>query len=133
MTKSEQIERLERQIRLERTNEKYIKVRRLKAELNQLQEKKKIKLKLPSTGKLIAFFLFVNFTIVEIYSMWAMYKLMDLSSLSTLITCVIGEVLTYFIYSLKSAKENMVGGIVYDMALKNVETSNEKIDNNTVG
>lgn len=129
MTKTEQIERLERQIRLEKTNDKYKRVRELKEELNEILGKKKFKFKLPSTGKLLAFFLFANFTIVEIYSMVAMYKLMDLSSLSTLITCVIGEVLTYFIYSLKSVKENTVGGIVYDMAI----STKPKTDEESVG
>lgn len=124
MNLSNKIKRLERQIRLVRHHEKYKRIRTLQEELNSLCGKQVStrKGKLPPTGKLLAVFLFLNFTVVEIYSMWAMYQLGDLSSLSTLITCVIGEVLTYLIYSLKSTRENTSGGIIYDIAMKDRDT-----------
>lgn len=77
------------------------------------------------TTKLIVAFIFINCTVVEIYSMWVMYKLADLSALYTLITAVVGESVTFITYAVKSTKENTVGGIVYDKAMKNEDTPEE--------
>lgn len=71
----------------------------------------------PTTTKLIVAFIFINCTVVEIYSMWVMYKLADISALYSLISAVVGEAFTFAIYAAKSTKENTVGGIIYDKAL----------------
>lgn len=101
--------------------EKDILIRKNKMESERKSLTKKSKI---STTKLLVLFLFVNFTIVEIYSMWVMYTLADLSALYTLITAVIGETLTLAIYAVKSVKENTAGGIVYEQAMKESEKEN---------
>ena len=97
--------------------------RNIKEEKRQLRKKK-----LPSTTKLIVAFILINCTVVEVYSMWVMFILSDLSALYTLITAVIGESITFAIYAAKSAKENSVGGIVYDKAFKEDYSTNKGID-----
>ena len=52
----------------------------------------------------------------------------DFSPLVTLIGSVIGEVIGFAIYSLKSAKENSEGGIIYDSVFRNKENVNEDIE-----
>ena len=52
----------------------------------------------------------------------------DFSPLVTLIGSVIGEVIGFAIYSLKSAKENSEGGIVYDSIFRNKEDANGNIE-----
>ena len=43
----------------------------------------------------------------------------DLTPLITLIGAVVSEVIGFAIYSIKAAKENTSGGIVYDLAMQN--------------
>ena len=45
--------------------------------------------------------------------------MIDFTPLVALIGAVVGEVFGYAIYSLKSTKENTVGGIVYDSVINN--------------
>ena len=45
--------------------------------------------------------------------------MIDFTPLVALIGAVVGEVFSYAIYSLKSTKENTVGGIVYDSVINN--------------
>lgn len=103
-----------------------LELRKISSDIRKLNNEYKHKASVP-TAKLFAVFLFVNFTIVEVYSMWAMIYLRDLSSLSTLITTVIGQVITYWIYSRKSTVENSCGGITYDLAMQNLQ--NQLINN----
>ena len=42
------------------------------------------------------------------------------SPLVALISAVVGEVIAFAIYALKSAKENTKGGIVYETAINNL-------------
>lgn len=58
-----------------------------------------------TTSKIIAYFIIINCTVVEMYSMWVMYQLADLSALYSLIGAVIGESITYAIYCAKSFKD----------------------------
>lgn len=77
-----------------------------------------------SFSKWLIFFLFLNCTALEIFTAWVTIQtislafatgaIIDFSPLVTLIGLVIGEVIGYAIYSLKSMKENTKGGIVYD-------------------
>lgn len=86
-----------------------------------------------STSKILIAFLFINCTAIEIFTMFTTLKSFDLakstglpvdfSPLLALIGAVVGEVIAYAIYSLKAAKENSKGGIVYDTAMK--ETKGE--------
>lgn len=88
-----------------------------------------------TTTKLIMFFLFLNCTIIELFTGWVTIQSMhlaevvgtmpDFSPLITLIGTVVGEVIGFSTYALKSVKENTVGGIIYDTALQN----NNSIDN----
>jgi hypothetical protein len=45
----------------------------------------------------------------------------DLTPLVTLIGAVVSEVIGFAIYSIKAAKENTKGGLVYDKAMKELE------------
>lgn len=90
------------------------------------------------TSKLLILFLFINCTVIEIFTGWAMVKMLsialitglsiDFTPLVALIGAVVGEVFGYAIYSLKSAKENSVGGIVYDSALRELENNFNQIE-----
>lgn len=93
-------------------------MRQRRQELRDEKNKYKSKLKLPSTSKLMATYLFCILNIVLIYAMVAMWHFMDLTYLGVLITDVAAQVLTYFIYARKATIENSAGGITYDMAMK---------------
>lgn len=91
------------------------------------QGKRFVKKKM-STSKLLIVFLFLNCTIIEFFTMYVTLKsfalalaigmMVDFTPLVTLIGAVVGEVIGFAIYSLKAAKENTKGGIVYDSTLK---------------
>lgn len=101
--------------RIELINHQYEIRQQLKYEKNKYRHK----FKLPSTSKLIAVYLFVILNIVLTFSMVAMWTFQDLTYLGVLVTDVAAQVLTYFIYTLKAKAENTVGGITYDIAMKN--------------
>lgn len=98
-------------------------------ELFLLKNKKKI-----STSKILILFLFINCTAIEIFTGWVTiksfsYSLMtgnaiDFSPLVTLIGAVVGEVIGFAIYSLKSTKENTAGGVVYDSIFRDKDSIN---------
>ena len=107
---------------------------------SQIQtERKKIKNSSKiSFSKLLIFFLFFNCTALEIFTAWVTIQtislafstgaIIDFSPLVTLIGLVVGEVIGYGIYSLKSLKENTKGGIVYDSKLlKHCEQEEESL------
>lgn len=99
-------------------------------ELFLLKNKKKI-----STSKILILFLFINCTVIEIFTGWVTiksfsYSLMtgnaiDFSPLVTLIGAVVGEVISFAIYSLKSTKENTAGGVVYDSIFRDKDSIND--------
>lgn len=98
---------------------------------NKLKEEKdkyKKQIKLPSTTKMIAVYLFIILNVVLIYAMVCMWHFSDLSYLGVLITDVVAQILTFIIYCAKSLKENSVGGIVYDMAILDKD-NNENVSN----
>lgn len=92
------------------------------------------KKKIPTTKKLM-FFLFVNCTLIELFTGWVTIQnialareigmSLDFTPLVTLIGTVVGEVLSFAVYAAKSAKENTQGGIVYETTINN--------SNNAVG
>lgn len=94
--------------------------------------KKKIK-KIPTSKRLILF-LFLNCTLIELFTAWVTIKSLylaetflivpDFTPLVSLIGAVLGEVIGYAVYAIKSAKENSQGGIVFESAaVKNFDFS----------
>lgn len=113
------------------------------------QEKKKIvdekrKIKLPTWSKILLVFLFINFTILEIFVGWitiqsfnlayAIGAMPDFTPLVTLIGAVIGQTLTYWTYCNKSKAENIEGGIVFQSMMNNFQLQQTREDDdNAVG
>ena len=54
----------------------------------------------------------------------------DFSPLVTLIGNVVSEILGYGIYSLKAAKENTRGGVIYDLAMRDNQEMEEESNGN---
>lgn len=81
----------------------------------------------PSTTKILMWFLFLNCTVVEVFTGYATLQSFslaremniapDLTPLVTLIGVVVGEVIAFAVYAVKSLKENTKGGIVYESAM----------------
>lgn len=103
------------------------------------QEKREFKKQfLPkiSTSKLLILFLFINCTIIELFTGFVTLKSLDLTTLTmanpdftplvTLIGAVVSEVVGYAVYALKSAKENTAGGIIYETAMRQIDEDKAK-------
>lgn len=99
----------------------YIKEQQMKEDKNNTlkkQQKKKL-----STTKRLTFFLFINCTIIEIFTLYVTWKQLnmgigvDFTPLQMLITTIVGEVIVFAVYSIKSLKENTKGGIIYQAAM----------------
>jgi len=119
------------------------KIEQEKKEIND--EKKKIKL--PSWSKILLVFLFINFTILEIFIGWVTLQSFslafatgmnpDLTPLVALIGAVIGQTISYWTYCNKSKAENTEGGIVFQSMMNNFQLAtkeeNENNDDNAVG
>lgn len=94
-------------------------------EKKELSDKHK-EIKRPTWSKILLVFLFINFTLLEIFIGWVTIKtfsialaigmMPDFTPLVTLIGVVIGHTISYGIYSSKSKAENTEGGITYEMA-----------------
>lgn len=101
---------------------------KIKAERKSLKEKFKEKKDKIANSKLLVWFLFINCTVIEIFTIWVIIKelslaadgilMPDLSPLMALITTVVAEVIGFGIYALKSTKENTEGGIVFETAMR---------------
>lgn len=84
------------------------------------------------TTKLLMAFLFLNCSIVEIFTGIVTMKSFDLaemtgaspdlSPLVSLIGAVVSEVIGFAIYSIKSTKENTKGGIVFENAMRSLDS-----------
>ena len=97
------------------------------------ENKKKI-----STSKKIILFLFINCSLIEIFT--GIITIMDLqiaaqtgsmvdfTPIVTLIGAVVSEIIGFAIYAVKATKENTIGGIVYQSQLNNY---NQQPDYNT--
>lgn len=90
-------------------------------EQNKVEKKKKI-----STSKKIILFLFINCSVIEIFTgiitimdlhLVSQTGMVDFTPIVTLIGAVVGEIIGFAIYAAKAAKENTVGGIVYQKML----------------
>lgn len=87
-----------------------------------------------STSKLLILFLFINCTLIEIFTGYVTLKTLDIASMTfimpdftplvTLIGAVVSEVIGFAVYAIKSAKENTSGGIIYETAMMNYSDSN---------
>ena len=96
---------------------------------NLKQERKRVKF--PSWSKLLLVFLFINFTLLELFTGYitlrsfnlaaALGEMPDLTPLITLITTVIGETISYGVYIAKAKAENIKNGIVYETTMYNLE------------
>ena len=74
-----------------------------------------------SFSKVAFIFMITNCVVIELYALVAMFYFGDLSSLSALIAAVVGECVSFLCFEIKSGKENTVGGIVYESAMKKLE------------
>ena len=100
---------------------------KLKEDQRQFKETHRPKI---STSKLLIIFLFINCTIIEIFTGYVTLKSLDIATMTfmmpdftplvTLIGAVVSEVIGFAIYAIKSAKENTSGGIVYETARMNL-------------
>lgn len=108
---------------------------KIKAERKSLKEKFKEKKDKIANSKLLIWFLFINCTIIELFTIWVICRELnlaaegilspDLSPLMALITTVVAEVIGFGIYALKSTKENTEGGIVFETAMREFEKTNK--------
>lgn len=95
-----------------------------------------------STSKMLILFLFINCTLIELFTGWVTLKSLDLATMTllmpdftplvTLIGAVVSEVIGFAIYAIKSAKENTAGGIVYETAMANLQISDGKEDTKNI-
>lgn len=95
------------------------------------EEKKKL-----TTTKFLMFFLFASCTIIQIFTLVVTILsinagVYDFTALQMLITAVVGEVVAFAVYSIKSLKENTKGGIIYETAMWN--KINEESDQEAQG
>ena len=97
---------------------------------------KKENKKIPTSKKLILF-LFLNCTLIELFTAWVTIKSLylaetllitpDFTPLVSLIGAIISEVIGYAVYAIKSAKENSKGGIIFEtVAAKNFDFSSSE-------
>lgn len=97
------------------------------AEQDLIQEKKDVKNRNKitkqglTTTKRLMLFLFISCTAIQIFTLiitaYSMSQgVYDFTALQMLITAVVGEVVAFAVYSIKSLKENTQGGIVYESA-----------------
>lgn len=110
---------------------RYAHRRKFKQELYEIKYGKDGKRKMPM-GKKLTIFLLINFTLVELYTLYIMYYLQDITALPSLITVVVGEVVAFIVYQIKSLKENTSStGFMYELKMKDAE--NGIIDDDAVG
>ena len=132
MTKAErEIVLQEKQWEKEKSlQERKYKIKKEKRELKSLYG-----FKLP-TSKLLILFLFINCTLIELFTGWVTIKSIDLATLTmvgpdftplvTLIGAVVSEVIGFAIYAIKSAKENTEGGIIYETRMAELQQKDEE-------
>ena len=109
------------------------------------QEKKEIKVErnkiiLPTWSKILLILLFINFTLLEIFIGWVTIQSFqlafatggspDFTPLVTLISLVVGETISYGIYSAKSKAENVEGGIIYESTMLKLKNETEEAKEN---
>lgn len=121
LKKSDQITKEEENWEIEKENLKRQNV--IRGEYKELTKSAPSKL---STSKKALIFLFINCSLIEIFTLWVTIKSVnlammmgispDFTPLITLIGAVVSEVVGLAAYYVKSTKENISGGIVYESA-----------------
>lgn len=106
----------------------------LKEQKKQIKNRYKEQHRKLSTSKFLMLFLFISCSAIQIFTIILTFKSMslgtvDFSALQSLITAVVAEVIGFAIYSLKSLKENTIGGIVYQTAILEAQ-KNQNQENN---
>ena len=106
----------------------------LEQEKNKIKNRYKKQRKELSTSKFLMLFLFISCSAIQFFTIVLTFKsinlgYVDFSALQSLITAVVAQVIGFAIYSLKSLKENTVGGIVYQTAIIQAKNKQNK-DNN---
>lgn len=101
---------------------------KLREEKREMRKSKKM-----STTKLLIWFLFINCTLVELFTGWATAQSlkisyttgnpMDFSPLVTLVGAVVTEVMGFAVYAVKATKENTANGITYMMAQQSLNNN----------
>lgn len=101
---------------------------KLREEKREMRKPKKM-----STTKFLIGFLFINCTLVELFTGWATAQSlkisyatgnpMDFSPLVTLIGAVVTEVMGFAVYAVKATKENTANGITYMMAQQSLNNN----------
>lgn len=101
---------------------------KLREEKREMRKPKKM-----STTKFLIGFLFINCTLVELFTGWATAQSlkisyttgnpMDFSPLVTLIGAVVTEVMSFAVYAVKATKENTANGITYMMAQQSLNNN----------
>lgn len=101
---------------------------KLRRELNEVWHSNDEPREKLSFSKVAFIFMITNCVVIEVYALVAMFYFGDLSSLSALIAAVVGECVSFLCFEIKSGKENTVGGIVYESAMKKLE---HELENNS--
>lgn len=106
----------------------------LREQKKQIKNRYKEQHRKLSTSKFLMLFLFISCSAIQIFTIILTFKSMslgtvDFSALQSLITAVVAEVIGFAIYSLKSLKENTIGGIVYQTAILEAQ-KNQTQENN---
>lgn len=101
---------------------------KLREEKREMRKPKKM-----STTKFLIGFLFINCTLVELFTGWATAQSlkisyatgnpMDFSPLVALIGAVVTEVMGFAVYAVKATKENTANGITYMMAQQSLNNN----------
>ena len=115
--------------------EKSLQERKYKIKKEKRELKSLYGFKLP-TSKLLILFLFINCTLIELFTGWVTIKSIDLATLTmvgpdftplvTLIGAIVSEVIGFAIYAIKSAKENTEGGIIYETTMAKLQQKDEE-------
>ena len=100
--------------------------------LKEEKKKGRVKHKLPSTSKLILLGMIALCVQIVIFCEYAMMTLYDASSLYVLIGIPAALAPIIWGYYSKSKAENTEGGIVYDMAMAEMQAHNETQQNENV-
>ena len=103
-----------------------------KQELYKTKHQNDKKNKIP-THKLVTFYLFVLLNVVLVYALVAMWCFQDLTHLGLIITDVVGQLLTFLIYSKHSTAQNSEGGIQYLVAQEEFKRREMEYEDNIEG
>lgn len=100
----------------------------LKEDKRFIKKRLKKERKTLTTTKFLMLFLFISCTAIQAFTLIITILSMqqgvyDFTALQMLITAVVGQVIAFAVYSLKSLKENTKGGIIYQTAMQQYSIS----------